>query len=310
MTTADQRTQHEDGDSSTTELDDRSKRATNSEPSRVGGGRLDSVIASLPHQYRGLAAVLCFVGVVFFIVGVLEGADVLFALGGIGIFSGVLTYYLTLDRFIEADVSDQIHAATVANYERLCAEFDLSERRIYTSVERRSENESDDPERPETPGDDHPASNRSGVRLLVPRQSDIALHDATELHCETLVRRNGAGVTGVVLHPTGSSLFTTFLSVLDGPLTSDPHAVSRQLSDAVTDEFNLARSVDVTIDAEQERMSVVFADTVYNDHSRFDHPLVSFFAVGLASSLESPVEPTVTDVDPLSVTFQWATTPE
>ena len=247
-----------------------------------------SVEDTRQQQYRGIATGLVAVGIVCGLIGFATNrSDVLFALAGIGLFSGVLTYYLTPDRVVAADIGTRIYAATAGSYESICADLGLSDRRVYVPV-----------------GSTH---NEAAVRLFVPQQTTMEVPDGETLKSGAFIAETQSGTYGISVHPTGGGLFAAFQTVLDGPLESDPQVLARQLSDAVVEDFELARSVATDADADQGRLSVRFVDPLYESRSGFDHPLVSFFAVGLAVGLAAPVETTTTNTDPFSVTFHWET---
>ena len=251
-------------------------------------------------QYRGLAAMLFVIGLGFVLFPLLSGesvgaARVMVAMGGIGIFGGVLSYYLTQDRFVAAAVDERIQAAAARNYEGIRADLGLSSRRIYVPVGAPVGDDTDRPLR------DHE------VRLYIPKQAGLDLQEVTAPAGESVVMTNATGISGLSLHPAGGDLFAAFRSTLNAPLETNPQGMYQQLSDAVVEEFDLARSVTAEISPEQDRMSVTFSDVLYDTRPRFDHPLVSVFAVGLAVGLDSPVETTIPDTDSFSVTFHWQT---
>lgn len=253
-----------------------------------------SVSEARRQQYRGTAKGLLAIGVVCGLAGFATNrSDVLFALAGVGLFSGVLTYYLTPDRFVAADIGDRIYAATAQSYEEICADLGLSDRRLYIPVGATADSDT-----PSTAGP-------SEVRLFVPQQAAMERPDATALKTGSFIVDNQSGSYGLSIHPTGGGLFAVFQTVLGSPLASDPRVLARQLSDAVVEEFELAKSVATDVDPDRGRLSVRFVDPLYESRSRFDHPLVSFFAVGVAMGLDSPVETTITNTDPLSVTLHW-----
>ena len=284
----------------TTAAADRADRATLT--SRIGqleaeNRQLRQAVTDTSHQqYRGTARGLIAVGLLCGVVGfATAGSDVLFALAGIGLFSGVLTYYLSPDRIVAADLGSRIYAATARSYDELCADLGLSDRRLYVPVA--SSNSADE------------------VRLFVPQQASMEPPTEEALKTGTFVTDSQSGSYGLSVHPTGGGLFGAFRTILDGPLEPTPQAAAEQLSDAVVEDFELAKSVAIDTDADaagdadgdQGRLSVHFVDSLYEPRSGFDHPLVSFFAVGLAVALDAPVEATVTDTDPFSVSLHWET---
>lgn len=237
-------------------------------------------------QYRETALALCGVGVVCGLLAVVipTASTVLFTLAGIGVFGGVLTYFLTPERFISADVGQRVYSATAASYERLCSDLGLSDRRVYLTAE-------------ETTG-------ASGAEhwLFVPQSAETPIPEPTEVDSAFVVEE---GQRGIALRPTGSELFRAFERSLTEPLGTTAAELCEQLSDAVVEDFELARTVDYDADPADGRLSVRISEALYGDGGQFDHPVVSFFAVGLAAGLSHPVEATVTATKPLSVTFRW-----
>ena len=254
---------------------------------------LRSVADTNNQQYRGTARGLIAVGLLCGAVGfATAGSDVLFALAGIGLFSGVLTYYLSPDRIVAADLGSRIYAATAQSYDELCADLGLSDRRLYVPVES--------------------TQSADAVRLFVPQQASMEPPTEETLQTGTFVVDSQTGSYGLAVHPTGGGLFGAFRTVQDGPLEPAPQAVAEQLSDAIVEDFELAQSVAIdTVDTDGDtdsdwgRLSVRFVDSLYEPRSGFDHPLVSFFAVGLAVALDAPIEATVTDTAPFSVSLRW-----
>lgn len=247
-------------------------------------------------QYRSTAIGLVTVGVICGLLGVATpGGDVLFALSGIGLFCGVLTYYLTPNRVIPATVSERLYTATAGSYEEICQDLGLSDRRLYVPI-------------PTAEGESN-TDQDAVVRLFVPQQSSAALPPVEQLTDGAFIV-DETGTHGLSVQPTGGTLFDAFSAVLSEPLAETPQALYEQLSDAVVEDFELARSVTADIDPDDGRLSVRFVEPLYNSHRQFDHPLVSFVAVGLAVGLDVPVETTITNTDPLSVTFRWETAAE
>lgn len=245
------------------------------------------VAASRRNRYRNTAMALCGIGVLCGLLALVVPAasTVLFALGGTGVFGGVLTYMLTPEQFISADIGHRVYAATAESYERLCADLGLSDRRLYVP--------------PETA--DTPADSARGW-LFVPQTADTELPERERLDSAFVVEE---GHRGLSVRPTGSGLVTALQTSLTEPLGSTPESISAQLSDALVEEFELAETAEYEIDQADGRISVRVSGTLYGDGAEFDHPVVSMFAVGVATGLDTPVETTVTATEPLSVTLRW-----
>jgi hypothetical protein len=93
----------------------------------------DSYARAKQTQYRRTALGLAALGCLGVAGGVLVAgaSDVLFVLGGIGLFGGLLTYYLTPEQFVAADVGRAVYSVLAANEAALVDELGLSDRRVY-----------------------------------------------------------------------------------------------------------------------------------------------------------------------------------
>lgn len=238
-------------------------------------------------QYQNTAAGLFGVGILCGILGSLipSAATVLFALGGIGVFGGVLTYFLTPERFISADVGQRVYSATAQSFENLCADLGLSDRRIYVVAT----------------DDDGTTGSSPKSWLFIPQTEDTAVPDVGTLDSGFIVEEDHRGL---VVHPTGSGLFAAIQESVTDSLSETPEELCAQLADAVVEDFELATGVEYDVDQANGRISVRFSGALYGDGRQFDHPVVSVIAVGLAAGMRNPVETIVTENDPLAVTFR------
>jgi hypothetical protein len=256
--------------------------------------RLRELLAAAQRsRYRNTAIALGSVGLLCGILGVIvpTGTDVLFALAGIGVFGGVLTYFLTPERFISADVGKQVYTATADSFERLCHDLGLSDRRLYVAASG-TENVPTGP------------SNQSQLAdswLFIPQTAETEVPDFSTLNSSFVI---DDGQRGLSIRPTGSGLLATVTRSLSEPLGETPDVICEQLADAIVEDLELAQSMTYEIDPATSRISVQITGVLYGDGTQFDHPVVSLIAVGLAAGLEHPVEPTVTGTDPLSVTLR------
>ncbi|SEP29833.1 hypothetical protein SAMN04487948_13717 [Halogranum amylolyticum] len=210
---------------------------------------------------------------------------VLFALAGIGLFAAVLTYYLTPERFIAADVGERIYTAVMDNETALVDELSLSQNRLYV------------PHETET------------VRLFVPQHADYDL-PADEALQATIVITDNEYERGLALTPTGRELFSEFEETTSGPVGSTPQELSTQLTDALTNVFELVETATAEVDREEGRLTVAVSNSAYQLADDVDHPVASFLAVGLTVGLETPIETEVTsdpsdDTDAFQVTCRW-----
>jgi len=252
----------------------------------------EMVAAAQRSRYRGTAIALCGVGLLCGLLGyfIPAGSTVLFALAGTGVFGGVLTYFLTPERFISADVGQRVYTASAESFERLCSDLGLSDRRVYVPAASDSE--------------EHQSESVDSW-LFVPQDQETPIPESTKLDSALVVDDDERGLS---VRPTGSGLFSAVTTSLTEPLGSTAEPLCAQLSDALVEDFELAQSIEYDIDPADGRVSFRILGALYGDGSRFDHPIVSLLAVGLATGLETPVETTITATDPLSVTLRWEST--
>lgn len=220
-----------------------------------------------------------------------DDSDVLFALGGTGLFAGVLTYYLVPEQFVGVDVGEGVYEALVENGTAIRSELGLSDATVYVP-----------------PMDRNRDGDRT-VRLFVPRQENDAIPDDEELS-RTFVMTDGERL-GVAFRPTGSALFGEFERALRGDVEDGPDRIAEQLADGVVEQFELAGSLRLDVDAGTGRATFGVVDSAFGPVDRFDHPIPSFLAVGLARGLDRPVavETTVLEDDDHAdylVTCRWS----
>lgn len=232
--------------------------------------------------YRRSAAGLAIIGLVAVAGGLAlpDARTVLFVLGAIGLFGAVLTTYLTPERFVAAAVGRAIYGALADNEAALAAELGLAEEYHYV-----------------------PTGPARGVRLFVPQAGTDGTPAPPALEA-TLVATDDA--VGLALDPSGADLLREFETSLAGGLADSPAALSTQLAEALTDQFELVESARPDVDAADGRATVAVAGSAYGRVDRFDHPVASVVASGLARGLDRPVTLDVTDGgDEWLVTCRW-----
>lgn len=230
--------------------------------------------------YRRSALALALLGGVALGGGFLFPAvrDVLFILGAIGLFGGILTYYLTPEQFVAADVAERVYDALAGNEAALVAELGLSETRLYV------------------PADD-------GVTLFVPQHRDDLVPDPDAFEGPLVAM---ADAKGLALTPTGAPLFDEVERTLSGPLADEPAPLLTQLTDALAESLELVDGTDVDLDTDDGRATVVLRGSAYADG--FDSPPASLLAVGLASGLDAIVrlETAPAEDGDFTVTCYWS----
>ncbi|WP_049923592.1 hypothetical protein [Halopiger djelfimassiliensis] len=219
-------------------------------------------------RYRSAAAGFAVVGLVALAAGVLfpSTREVLVALGGTGLFGAILTYYLTPVEFVAADVSERIYGAYATNGSAIVDELGLRETRFYRPAD-------------------------GSAQLYIP------LHAVDGP--PTDLDQNGPFVLdgndrGLLFDPAGAFLFTEFERRLSDDFGSTPETITMQLCDGLVEQFELTERADYDVDPAGGRVTVRLTDSTFGALDRFDHPIPSFLATGLAVGLEQPIE---TEVD-------------
>jgi len=214
-------------------------------------------------EYRRTAAVLIVAGLLAIGGGVVVSSSrtVLFALGGTGVFIGALTYYLTPERMLPATVGEDVYGALADTQESIVEELGLQDDRLYV------------------PTDD-------GVRLFVPQSAEYSVPEDGALTDVFVVGADDQS-RGIAVSPTGNRLFERFEEGRTDRNADDPVAVAEQLAAALVEQFELLGGTEVERDG--ERVTVAVSDSAYGPVDRFDHPVVSLLASGLARELDRPV---------------------
>ncbi len=211
-------------------------------------------------EYRRSALGLAGVGGLAALAAVLFPSvrDVLFALAATGGFAAVLTYYLTPERVVPASVGERVYAAWAENAATIAAELGLEGTERYV------------------PGD-------AGVRLFVAQGEGPVPEEL-----DGVFQAEEDGTRGIALRPAGDALFEEFEATLTGGLAERAGPLADQLAEGVAESFELVERADADADAGGATLAV--EGSAYGDVTRFDHPVASLFAVGLARGLDKEIE--------------------
>ena len=243
------------------------------------------------------------------VLGLLAGAgaalfpavrEVLLALMGIGLFSAILIYFLTPERFVAASIGESVYGAYARNGAELIADLGLEDIRVYVPLDNRA------------------------TRLFVPQHVDYRIPDEADFD-GVLVVPDDERRRGISLYPTGDDLAAEFERTISGEPADDPTALGQQLADALVEVFELVDGASVSpastmddaggplpgpdADEAEGRVTIGVTGNVYGDVTAIDHPATSIVACGLARWLDQPVvadaiESSDPNVDYL-LTFQW-----
>jgi len=207
------------------------------------------------------------------------------AFGGTGVFAGIVTFYLTPERFVSTSVSDTVFETLADVEQHLVRELELQTETVYVPTA----------ERPET-----------NARLFLPQHVDYVVPDVAQL-AALFVTSNVEAAQGVSLPPTGDRLYTEFERSASGDLGDDPGAIATQLTAALSEQFELVDETTTEIDDENRNASIALDNPAFGDIHQLDHPVVSLLAVGFATGLDRPVTVETREDDRFSgvVTVSW-----
>ncbi len=265
--------------------DDRFRMAAEVETLREENAKLRREYARARRvRNRNAAVGLAVVGVVAVLGSALLPAvrTILLVLGATGLFTAMLVYYLEPTRVLPVNVSEAVYDTLAANESALVAELGLDGNPTYYPT-------------------DEPGT--SSVVLFVTRETDeTPSRPRTE---SLLVISNETNAHGVALQPSGVPLLDAFRESVSSDLGETPTDIAGQLSEGA-ETLGIVDAASFTLDAESNALTVGVSEPVYGDLTRFDHPVVSFFAVGLAATLDEPVRiESVESADRADATVQY-----
>lgn len=243
-------------------------------------------------EYRRAAIALSVLGSIAGVGGVIfpDVRSTLFGLAGIGFVSAILIYYLTPTHVATTEVGERVYATLATLGQAISSDLGLQETQIYVP----------------TKTDAGPAS--LNARLFIPLHTSYTIPDPKELTSVFVVQTNEQ-TRGVSLPPTGALLFREFHQTMIDDFATTPDAMADQLTEAIGEGFELASDVVADLDVADGRLTVGINNSTFGAIDRFDHPLPSFIATGLAAGLQTPVEITAftTDDDQFdyTLTFTW-----
>lgn len=222
--------------------------------------------------YRRSALALFALGVLSLVGAALFPAarTVLLALGGVGCFGGILTYYLTPERVLTASVAQHLAETMRTNTRRLVDELGLQETALFL---------------PDDTG---------AVWLFLPQHPEYELPDAPD---RLFVVAENAREQGVALVPVGEGLFEEFERGLAGPYAEHLDDAADQLAEAIVEQFELAGAVTADPAASQDRVVFGVSDPAIAPLSDVEQPIPSFLGTALARHRDGPVRVTVREGD-------------
>lgn len=178
--------------------------------------------------------------------------ELLLVIGAIGLFCGVVTVYVTPERVLTASVT-----------EALVDELGLQDDHLYVPAE----------------------DGLDSVRVFRPKHAQYEIPDDVS-SCFLIEADDRA--KGIAVPSIGNSLYREFAQTAAIPEKPEPAELVGAVADGVVEQFELAETVDYELDG--GRLSVEVSGEEPSSVDRFDHPIVSLFAVAVARHTGTVVE--------------------
>lgn len=195
----------------------------------------------------------------------------LFGLAGIGAVMAILIYYLTPTQVATAAVGERAYATLALTGDAISADLGVQDTTIYVP----------------TAAADGTAP--VAARLFLPLHTEYTLPQPADLESVFVVETDDQ-TRGLSLPPTGALLLREFHQTMVDDLAGTPTALGEQLTAAVVEGFELAGDAVVDVDEAAGSATLGVRESTFGALDRFDHPLPSFVATGLAVGLQTPVE--------------------
>jgi hypothetical protein len=228
--------------------------------------------------YRRTAIALLAVGLASALAGIALPAsrEVLVVVGAIGVFGGVLTYYLTPERVLAASVTESVYNAHANAITSIQTELGLREEYVYV------------------PDNDRPG----GAALYIPLHSEYEIPQDTTRTFQTGDSEHEHGVT---LQPTGGTLARALENSLSSEL--EPNRLATVIPEAIVEQFELADNA--TAERTNKTLTIEVDGPALDRLDRPDHPITSLAAVSAARALDDPI--TVENIDTTNeqITISW-----
>ncbi|MFC4406286.1 hypothetical protein [Haloarchaeobius iranensis] len=228
--------------------------------------------------YRRTALALLVVGLASALAGLVLPAarTVLVVVGSIGVFSGILTWYLTPERVLSASVVASAYDAHAETLTALQSELGLRAAHVYLPDEERV----------------------GGAALFLPRHADYDVPEATD---RLFVTTGTETARGVVIQPTAAILARSLDQSLGGDL--GPGRLPTVLSDAIVEQFELV--TDATAEREGDTLTIEVDGLAIDGLERPDHPVVSLCAVATTQAVDGAVQVESVSESDGRVTITW-----
>ena len=227
-------------------------------------------------RYRQTAVGLAALGALSIIAALIfvDVRDVLIAIGAIGLFGGLLVYYLTPESVVPASVGELTYATMADSIASIADNLGLRDIAIYTA-------------------------DTDTISLFIPQPSASSIPDANDGPIVT-----DAEHRGLIITATGDALLGELSASISGILSDIPVILADQLAEGAVETLELAMQIDP--EADDDRITFAISGSAIGGLHRVDHPLVSTLAAGIARGLDQPVGVEVHEHD--DARYDWLVT--
>lgn len=227
-----------------------------------------------------ISAGLIFVGLLFVGAAVfMENYRALsLALGATGLFGGFLSRFLVLSRFDHATLAADVFQQ--ANSDRIVL-LSATDREVPTYV----------------PGE-------NGVRLV------LSAPPRDKRHQESAGEPPKHEVGEISLNPAGVPFIRAVEGMLGGGYAEEVDSLCEQLVDGLENGLLVAEIGEIDLRTKDNIVTFEVEESVYGLNSNLEHPITSYFGVGLATGLGCPIFVQTQDEsnDKLLITCRWEDT--
>lgn len=227
-------------------------------------------------RYRRMGVALGLVGLVTYLLSWFypETRELLLIIGGTGLFTAVMVFYLTPERFVPVSVSERIFEPLLENNRDIVNELGFRGPPVYVPI-----------------GEHDGSDGTREVVLFISEHEKSELPGSDVLAERTIIMDSDR--RGFAVRPSAISLIRNFTASVSSGLNNNPPQLTAQLTDGLTNSLEFIGSATEEIRQDENRATFRISSPCYSNLDRIDNPIPSFIGTGLAAGLGSPVEVTV-----------------
>ena len=213
-------------------------------------------------SHRKTALALAAIGVMAVLGGVMlpDVRPVLFVTGAIGLFGGVLTWFLTPARVVPVSVGESVYDAATTTLAGLRDELGLQAITVYVPVGDRT-------------------------RGFIPRDREFELPE----NVAHAFPNDTDGSQGLSFAPSGQQLTREVDRIRTTKTPDTALDAIEQIADSLVEHFEVADRIAVEKEAEFQKFTVSVDKPAFGSLTRLDHPIVSALACAAAQAVDEPV---------------------